>query len=62
MFAIEVHSGYMIAEWVEKFQNCRVTKDMDGILRFPTQDDAKAFITKHDGEGLRKKTAKVIPV
>ena len=61
-YAIEVHCGFMISEWVEKIRNCRVTKEKNEVLKFKTQKAAKEFISLHDGDGLNKKTAKIISI
>lgn len=61
MYAIEIHGGFMIKEFVEKFCNCTVTRNLDEALKFESEELAKQFISKNDGNGLNKKTAKIIP-
>ncbi len=61
-FAIEIHCGFMIKDWVEKVRNCSVPKDKQEAKKFKNPAEAKKFINLHDGDGLNKKTAKIVEV
>lgn len=61
MHAIQIHGGFMVKSYVEQFQNCMVTRNLEEALKFDSPKAAQQFIIKHDGNGLNKKTAKIIP-
>ena len=62
MFAIEIHFGFLIKAYKPEIRNCACTKIAAEAKHFATVAEANQFITDHDGNGLSKNTAKVIPV
>lgn len=60
MYVIEVHCGFLIAEFEPKYRNCRLTKEHAEALTFKTKKQAKAFIMEHIGEGTNS-TSQVVP-
>jgi len=61
MFAIQIHGGFMIKDFMPQFRNCSVTNNIAEAKKFPTAGEAKQFIIDHHMEGTNKKTNKVIP-
>lgn len=61
-YYIEIHCGFKVAEFVEKIRNCKVTKEVDKALKFTSKKSAQTFINEHDGDGLNKKTARIVEI
>lgn len=63
-FIIQVHAGFMIKEYVEKFQNVAITKNVNEAMRFDDKKAAEDFVKFHDGKdhGFSKRGSKIIEV